>query len=208
MKGGITVADVLAQLAADPEYQESRRKKDAERSERLERLRQAQAPLVEALNLAGVPVASAWDLVNTVTPYPHAISVLLVHLRGDYPDRIREGILRALAVPEARIGWDVLLAEFERHPPTRDVSGLRFAAAVALSAAADDSVMPEVLRIAGDPAYGIDRLALLPALRRSSRPEAAALLDALAADPAIGKEVRRLRRIRRLPRRSGKPQGA
>jgi small ligand-binding sensory domain FIST len=194
---GKTVAEAMAELAADPAYRELRRKQDEERRVRHEALARAEAPLVAALNGAGVPVSSVWDLVNTAEPYPQAIATLLAHLDGDYPDKVREGILRALAVPEARVGWDKLLHVFATEPPTIDISGVRFAAALALAAAADDSVMADIVRIVGDPSCGIDRVALLPALQRSSRRDAIELVDALRADPVLGREVKRRKPGRR-----------
>ena len=192
-----SVAEVMAELASDPSYREMRRQQQEALRLRHEALARAEAPLVAALNDAGFPVKSVWDLVNTAEPYPRAIATLLAHVDADYPDKVREGILRALAVPEARVGWDQLLRVFEAAPPTIDVSGVRFAAALALAAAADDSVMPEVLRIMGDGSYGIDRLALLPTLQRSPREDAARLLEALKSDPVLGRELKLRRRLQR-----------
>jgi hypothetical protein len=92
------LAEWVKQLEANPnlhtEWEENLRRRELE-------YRIAEAPLVEELNGLGVHVSSVWDLVNTAKPYPEAIPLLLDHLCRAYPDRILEGIARALAVPDA-----------------------------------------------------------------------------------------------------------
>ena len=61
------------------------------------------------LQAAGFDVGSARDLVNTAQPYKKAVPILLKHLDKPYPGRGREGIARALAVPEAKSGWGVIM---------------------------------------------------------------------------------------------------
>jgi len=66
--------------------------------------------LLHDLHAAGVEVSDVWDLVNTRRPYPVAIPVLmdwLEHLdeRMDSAwegEQLREGLVRALTVREAR----------------------------------------------------------------------------------------------------------
>lgn len=65
-------------------------------------IRNAQSILIEELKAVGVTVSSIWDLVNTKESYNKAIPILLRHLTIEYPDVIKEGIARALTVPEAR----------------------------------------------------------------------------------------------------------
>ena len=49
--------------------------------------RQAEAPLVDELRVAGFQVETAWDLVNTSDPYPDALPILLEHV----PRYLRRG---------------------------------------------------------------------------------------------------------------------
>lgn len=116
-----TADEFLAELHADPEWTARQQERDRRLQEQAAAYRKAEAPLVEGLNRArGVAVQSVWDLVNTKAPYPAAVSILLEHLMRPYPERVREGIARALAVPEAGIGWAILLRHFERkliRPP-------------------------------------------------------------------------------------------
>src|SRR5262245_53969233 len=95
----MTAAELMAALQSDPVFQA--RKEEQERSRRrMEAFWQhAETPIVEGLRAIGLKVDSVWDLVNTSVPYPEAIPVLLAHLQREYPDRVREGVARALAVP-------------------------------------------------------------------------------------------------------------
>lgn len=196
-----TAEEYLAEKAADKSHIEMWRAKDEELKRRKDELTEAEAPLVEALRSAGQPVSSVWDLVNTASAYPAAIPVLFEHLHRPYPERIAEGILRALAVPESRSRWKELRAVFEASPAQKN-GGLRWAAACALGSAADDGVVAEVMQIVRDPIYGFDRAPLLPVLARSSDPQAKMLLHELRADPVLGKEVKKMRRIRKAEMKS------
>ena len=69
-KKGITAAELVAQLNADPEYVARWRKQQEQLNAVEEVMRFAERPLVQALNDAGLGwVRSVWDLVNTATPY-------------------------------------------------------------------------------------------------------------------------------------------
>lgn len=196
-----TAAELLAELASDNEYLEARKAKDEELQKRKAEWAVAEAPLVDALRSMGLDVHSAWDLVNTTEPYPEAIPVLFEHLRRPYPERVVEGILRALAVTESRPWWSELRNFFEAAP-AQATSGLRWAAGCALGAAANDGVISDVLRLASDPKFGFDRATLLPALARSDDARAKMLLHELRDDPVLAKEVKKLRRVNRKPRSS------
>ena len=205
-KGSLTLAEHHAQLKAEGKWDEYVARKqeqtNALATKRAE-LASAEAPLVEDLWSAGLDVGSVWDLVNTAKPYPEAIPVLLKHLRGKYPEIVKEGILRALAVPDALPAWKELRRIFETEP-SKDTGGLRWAAACALGASADDSVLPEIIRLARDAALGFDRAPLLEALKRSNSADAKMALHELRADPVIGKEVKKSRRMDRLRAKSDK----
>ena len=69
--------------------------------------------VAEALRAVGVQVRSVYDLVNTKESYPEAIPVLLELLPRVRNDRIKEGVVRALTVREARpVAAKPLIREF------------------------------------------------------------------------------------------------
>lgn len=190
----ITAQELMAELKADPEWVAAREREARERQRRAAEWREAEAPLVEELSGAGFDVQSAWDLVNTSEPYPAALPILLRHLERPYPDRVREGIARALAVRDAKFAWGTLKALYEREKAGSDAKG---GLAVALAAASDDDVIDDVIALARDARHGDSRLLLLRALERSQNPRVPKALEELAADAALREEIRAIRSRRR-----------
>ncbi|MEA3044450.1 MAG: hypothetical protein QOH47_2288 [Sphingomonadales bacterium] len=194
MSKPITAAELLAKLEADPEYLRRRDEKDAELAAKAARWRVEEAPLLADLRLVGWNVDSAWDLVNTRTPYPEAIPVLLDHLRRPYSDRVRDGIARALAVPDARHAWPSLVAEYRAAPLDSEVKdGL----AIAVAQTSSNAVLEQLITLAFDRSLGGSRLFLLRPLRRSRQPTAKLALAELADDPELAKEIASWRKRKR-----------
>lgn len=102
----------LNQLNEDPEYVRRKSQRDAYFDSLREADRVTERELVGDLARAGFPVRSVWDLVNTGTPYSGAIPVLIQHLQVEYPDRVREGIARALTVQDADGHFETLVDLF------------------------------------------------------------------------------------------------
>lgn len=193
----VTAAELMAKLSADPKYVSDRQREEEDRQKRAAEWRRAEAPLVDELRSAGIRVESVWDLVNTPGSYPAAVPILLDHLPRQYPAAVREGIARALAVPEAKVGWELLVQLYRDELEARAKDGL----AEAIAAVADDDVIGEVVALARDVRHGPSRLLLLSALERSSDPRARTALMDLGTDPELRKEIRvilhRLKRAKR-----------
>jgi HEAT repeat protein len=187
--GPKTAAELMAELQADREYMVERERQDEELRRKEAEWRRAEAPLVEQLREAGFEVDSAWDLVNTSTPYPAALPILLEHLERSYPDRVREGIARALAVRDARFAWETLIRLYRQEEAS---SNAKDGLAVALAAVSDDDVLDDLISLARDSAHGESRLLLLRGLKRSRTLQARTALEEFAADPVLGQEARRL----------------
>jgi hypothetical protein len=186
-KKPITAEELLAELHADPEWVAAREREDEALRMRKAEWRKAEASLIEELREAGLQVDSAWDLVNTSKPYPEALPILLRHLQHPYPDAVREGIARALAVRDARFGWD-MLAQFyrdEENSNERAKDGL----AVAVAVAADESVIDRLISLAKDRRNGSSRILLLRRISRFDDPRARAALMELGTDPDLAKQV-------------------
>lgn len=198
MKKRITAADLMEKLNSDPEFGAKRKIEETERLELEAEYRRAETTLVDDLRAAGYQVQSAWDLANTPGSYPNAVPILLAHLPRPYPAAVREGIARALAVPEAKTeGWSVLTRLYADETESRVRSGL----AAAIAAAADDDVINDVITLASDKRYGPSRLLLLSALEHSTDPQARAALVELRTDPDLTKEIREI--LRRIERKGG-----
>jgi len=188
-RGGRTAEEFLRELAADPQFVRRQEEREAERRQLERQLRDAEAPLLRDLADVGVDVESAWDLVNTSTPYPDALPVLLDHLGRDYPDPVREGIARALAVRgDAAFAWATLLRLYRQEPAGTDAKdGL----AVALAAVATGRELNELIELAADARHGESRILVIGGISRLRSAEARQALDRLADDPVVGTEVRR-----------------
>jgi hypothetical protein len=195
-----TAAELAAELAQDRSFVAQQEKQEAMRNALEAELAAAESPLVLALNSVGVRVASVWDLVNTAVPYPSAIPVLLAHASLPYPKRIREGIIRALTVVEARrLAASPLIQAF-RDEPDQDI---KWVIGNALATVGDETRVPEFLELAKNSSHGDARQMLLQALRKVNSASARiALLELTRSDrdlarlaegiPGLKKYLRRL----------------
>jgi hypothetical protein len=197
-----TAGELLARLQADPSYRQMIAEQDAALEQRREESRIAQRHLVNELRTVGIHVDSVWDLVNAKSAYPRAIPILLQHVEQDYIPGVREGIARALAVPEASRAWDRLRALFVREPDGQR-QDVKFALALAVVGAAPKGSLDTLLELIRDPSLGSSRLACVRPLLRSRNPRALETLEQLREDPDLAKElhVRLGQRAKRLQRR-------
>jgi hypothetical protein len=181
-----TAAELLAELESDPTFRGRRLEREQVRSREAEKLAEAEAPLVAELAALGLDVSSAWDLVNRSNrAYPNAVPVLVEHLQRQYPDAIRAGIARALAVTEARAYWRTLSRLYREEKGQLAKEGL----AVAISSIATDDVMDDLIALAREPDNGPSRVLLLSALEGSHDQKATRALMDLGSDPELKKQV-------------------
>lgn len=204
-KKPITAEQLMAELANDPDYQRRVEELDAPRRERVKFLLKSEGPLVKALNRAGAQISSIDELVNSNDKYPELVPILLEHLDRDYPLEIRMAIARALAVPGARIGWKRLVQQFNEEPPVEssgDLNEFKWALHLAIAAAADESVLDELITLVVDRRrHGESRSVFIDALARMNDPRAAALLEELRDDPDLTSAFDRLDRKEKRRRR-------
>jgi hypothetical protein len=186
-RSGKTAAEVSAELNADPAWRAAMERNDAASREREAASRLAEAPLLAGLRQVGINVESVW-LLYEVAPYPAAIPVLLEHFERPYDPATREGIARALAVPEASWAWERLRSLLVREPDRRNRE-VKFALALAVVAAAPKGSTSRMLELICDTSLGSSRLAFVPALMRSRDPRAIETLEQLRNDPDLTKEV-------------------
>lgn len=181
-----SAAELMAELAQDREFQRAAAERAAQLAERVASYRAAEAPIVADLRLAGVDVSSVWDLVNTVEPYPLALPVLLEHLeQGGYPDRVMEGLGRALAVRPAVVWWDRLCALYRRSEGPEEREGL----AVALAAAATPAQLDSLVALVGEEPLGESRVHLVRAILRVGGGSGRSVVESLRSDRVLGVEA-------------------
>jgi len=163
------------------------------------RLLEEERSVVNDLRESGAGIKSVWDLVNSRSGYPHLVPILMKHLQLPYSDRTKSGIARALAVRAAREYWDFLVqlyldAKQGRGPVFPDEEtefelGFKDALACALSGAATEINLPQLIELAKNPANGESRLLLIGCLRRSKAAIAKEAVEQLRHDPQLAKEI-------------------
>ena len=184
--GGMMAHELSAQLANDPEFQSAKAAREAEQRERVQGFRVAEQPIVVDLRRAGVDVSSVWDLVNTDRAYPGALTVLLEHLeRGGYPDRVMEGIARALAVKPAVAYWDRLKACYLTSTGPEERDGV----AAALAASATPAQAEDLIDLIGRTQLGVPRVFFLRPILCMGGERGRRLVDALRSDAVLGSEA-------------------
>lgn len=175
--------------------------REQKRIKRTEAIRLEQELLLADLRRIGWDVSGIWDMVSLSTPYPEAVPVLLKHLVLPYSDVTRDGIARALAIPEpaVRQAWPVLIEEYRKAPMGRGITtpndteefqlGVKDGLACALCAIVTDETLPEYIDLLKDKSHGEYRILLLSALRKSKNPLAKQAIEELADDPDLKKEI-------------------
>lgn len=181
-----TAAELMAKLSGDAGFQAAAAERDAQRRRTVDAARAAEGPLRDDLRAVGLEVDTVWDLVARTTPYPEALPVLVAHLeRGGYPDRVTEGIARALAVTPASPYWHRLRAVYL----TSDGHGTSEGVAAALAASAQSHHTDDLIDLVHDDSRGESRIILLGALLRVGGDRGRDVVAALRADPVLGSEA-------------------
>ena len=202
-RSSMTAAELTAKLQANPEFVARNQVKEQERIKRSARIRLEEAPILAELCELGWEVQSVWDLVNTSSPYPEAIPILIKHLLLPYSDVVKEGIARSLAVPELKVqeAWPLLVQEYRKAPmglgikAPGDITEYRLSAkdglACALVASVTDETLPELIALAKDRTLGESRVLLLSALKKlkDNNPLVQQAISELEHDPALRNEI-------------------
>jgi len=166
----ISAAELMSRLHSDPEWVRENDKREAEHKaaaeRRREELRPEQTPLLVELASVGIKVDSVWDLVNAKWSYPAAIPILSAYLQRVHHPLLREGIARALTVPEARgVAGQVILSELQR-PPDQSPHSVRWVLANALTVVADETMADAIEGLVANDDYADIRERLATALRK------------------------------------------
>ena len=162
--------------------------------------------VAEELRKAGLHISSVYDLVNVTKSYPKAIPILLQLLPTIKEAAIKEGIVRALTVKEARpMAACILLKEFQQIPPAASGHAqiLKWVIGNALSVVANDDVFDDLVRLVYDKRYGKAREMLAVALGNMRNPKAVkVLLDLLEDEEVAGHAIMALGKLKAQTARS------
>ncbi|WP_291125323.1 HEAT repeat domain-containing protein [Dysgonomonas sp. UBA7698] len=114
----------------------------------------------------GFEVDSVYDLVNTTMSYPEAIQPLIEHLKNIQDVNIKEGIIRALTVKEAKgIANNPL---FEEYNKTNEIanSGIRWVIGNAFTVIIGAEDVDRILKIVSNKDNGMSRQMFVMALSK------------------------------------------
>lgn len=166
-------------------------------------IRRAESQRVAGLltERTGEHVRSVYDLVNRRERYPNAIPILVEVLPTVNDPITREGIVRALATPDARgVASAALFRELDRTEGWY----FRWVVANTLSEIATAADAQELILLAATESDSRIRQMLARALGRAGQPAAVPVLVDLLDDPvASGQAARALGRIGSSPSEAG-----
>jgi hypothetical protein len=195
--GEVTASELLAELADDRQFQENRRRTEAELARQQEVLRLAEKPILDDLRRIGYVVESISQLNFATASYRPALPVLIRHLeQGHYPARVREGLATALAVKPAVAYWPRLISLLMKAPS----SGEQEALAAAIAACATHGQFDDLVELIQDPALGVNRIHFVRPLVRIGGEAGRRVVERLTDDPVVGTEARLV--LARAKRRS------
>ncbi|MGB4415556.1 MAG: HEAT repeat domain-containing protein [Paludibacter sp.] len=147
-------------------------------------------PLIDALVEAGLNVTSSWDLVNTKSSYKVAIPILVEHLPKPYHIKNKEGIVRALAVKEAKgVACRAIIDEYHRAP--KDDFNYRWTFGNTMAVIITAEYVDDVIAIVQNESNGESRHMFVTALGNTKSPRAKEPLQQLLKDKdkTISKEA-------------------
>lgn len=192
----ITAAELQAQLLQDEEYQKWLKKKEEVRTALETAYAEYEKPLVDELVQAGLNVTSSWDLVNTKSSYKAAIPILVKHLSMPYYVKNKEGIVRALAVREAkRVACRAIIDEYHKAP--KDDLNYRWAFGNTMAVIMTPEYIEDVIAIVQDKSNGESRQMFVAALGKLKSQRAGnALIDLLNDDEVVLDALRALAKLK------------
>lgn len=128
----------------------------------LERAKESR-DLIDELSNVGIKINSIWDLVNTKNSYPKAIDILINHLSKSYSEKTKEGIIRSLAVKEAKGKASPALIDIY-NKTSKDETTLRWIIGNTVCITITTNDAKQILEIVKDKSNGISRQMFVLAL--------------------------------------------
>lgn len=184
-KSPITAAELDNQLQQDEEYQIWL--KETEKLQSLLQFAYSEdaRPLIDDLKKVGINIKSIWDLVNTKLSYKPAIPVLIEHLSKPYHLKNKEGIIRALAVKEAKgVACRAIIDEYNKGPKTLSTS-YRWVFGNTMVVIITPEYVDDVIAIVSDKSNGISREMFVISLAKVRSEKTENLLISLLEDEDV-----------------------
>lgn len=184
----MTAAELLAQLARDPEHQRREAEWSASVRQHELELRDDERGLLGQLRKCGLRLDSVADLIGRDAIPSEVATILIKHLHEGHLPPIHDGIARALASAAPGDRGRVRSALMDALAKER-VDSVRDAIILTIGQIAGPAEFDELVRLLQDPATGDARVLLLSAFRRLGEP-GREVLAAMTSDPSLGPEAR------------------
>ena len=147
----------------------------------------AARPILAELANAGVSLRSIASFPASPTEFAAALPIYFRHLEGDYPQDVLATMAAVLAVSQSLPYRNTLIALFKKPP--LEYSSYKYALASAIAVTSNPKNLFETIELARDPSFGVNRVALLSAIKRSRKPEIQKVIDELKSDPDLTREI-------------------
>jgi hypothetical protein len=189
-KPKITAAE-LAQIQNDPERLKRVAVQEAEHELQSVRLREELEPLVGELRALGLKIQTLGGLQGRQSDLKVAFPVLLEHLKKPYSADALFSIGHLFDTKEARPHWDAIVSLYlnTTDDPDSKRDPWRSRLAVAIAEMATKSDLPLIEQMIRDPKLGRGRIFFIRPMIRLGRDKGWAVLQSLADDPALCKEI-------------------
>ncbi len=174
---------------------------DLELAERVRTWREAERPILDDLAAIGIRVGEVSSLGKTgKLEAIEALPVLMDHLeRGNYPDRVLQGIGHIMAVRESVQYWDRLKDCWLKAQGPEACDGV----ASALAACATARQLDDMIAFLAVEGAGESRIHFLGKVLRLGKENGRAVVEQYRDDPVLGREATAL--LARQARRARKP---
>ncbi len=178
----ITAVEMQTQLKEDTAYQKWFKESEEIRIALEAAYRREYQSLTDELKAIDVHIESIWDLVNLKSSYNKAaVPILIRHLSEPYHIKNKEGIVRALAVKEAKgDACQAIIDEYHKAP--RDKSDYRWAFGNTMAEIITKEYIDQVSRIVLDKTNGESRHMFVRALGKIKSPKAKETLLRVSKD--------------------------
>jgi hypothetical protein len=145
--------------------------------------------ILRELASVGVHLRSVASRIPPEADLTIAAPILMRHLLLNYPEPIRESIVRTLSATKAALLYrDEFLRLFKQSSEAS--VDFRFALAHAVACSTKASNLQEIIDLLYEKQYGVARIGLLSALKKNRRrPEVVHALAQLRLDPELQREI-------------------
>ncbi len=187
-KTKVTASDLMASLRNNSDYLIQQDRNEAKRRELEKRIQAEQKELIRDMAEKGFVISSVWDLVNSGNTYEKGIPILVKHLAMPYSSKVKEGIVRALAVKEAKGKANMSLIHLYHNLPKSEYS-LRWAIGNTISVLVTKNDIESILTIVSNRDNGSSRQMFIKALTKFSSDKVVDVLLSILFDEDVTLQV-------------------